>query len=124
VHLGRPPGGPKAASLAARLETVRCPTSLPRLPRQPHAPPPPLAPTQAILEALAAALVRYTRRGVAVAYDALSCVARALGPRLSDPALAGVVMPPLAAKLLNAPPGNKVWPYGSARPNALPPPPH
>ncbi|KAG2439212.1 hypothetical protein HXX76_004574 [Chlamydomonas incerta] len=53
---------------------------------------------KAILEALAMALSRYTRRGVVVTYDALSCTARVLGPRMADPALATIVLPPLVAK--------------------------
>ncbi|GLC37773.1 hypothetical protein PLESTB_001475300 [Pleodorina starrii] len=58
---------------------------------------------KAILEALAAAVTRYTRRGVVVTYDALACTARVLGPRIADPALAGIVLPPLVHKFTSAP---------------------
>ncbi len=60
------------------------------------------SPSQAILEALAAALSRYTRRGVVVTYDALACTARVLGPRMADPALAGIVLPALMQKFTYA----------------------
>lgn len=63
---------------------------------------------QAILESLAGGIARYTRRGVAVAYDALACVARVLGGRLSDPALAGLVLPALAHKFTAAPLADRV----------------
>ncbi|EFJ40829.1 hypothetical protein VOLCADRAFT_107966 [Volvox carteri f. nagariensis] len=63
--------------------------------------------TKAILEALAAALTRYTRRGVVVTYDALACTARVLGSRMSDPAIAGIVLPPLVHKFTSAPLADK-----------------
>ncbi|KXZ52849.1 hypothetical protein GPECTOR_8g231 [Gonium pectorale] len=63
--------------------------------------------TSAVLQALAAALSRYTRRGVAVTYDALACTARVLGPRLADPALANLVLPPLLAKFTQPPLSDK-----------------
>ncbi|PNH11707.1 Transportin-1 [Tetrabaena socialis] len=62
---------------------------------------------KAILEALAMALSRYTRRGVVVTYDALSCTARVLGARMADPALAGIVLPPLVQKFTAAPLADK-----------------
>ncbi|GFR43753.1 hypothetical protein Agub_g4865 [Astrephomene gubernaculifera] len=58
--------------------------------------------TKAILESLAAALSRYTRRGVAVTYDALTCTARVLGPRIADPALATIILAPLTRKFTTA----------------------
>ncbi|KAG2499029.1 hypothetical protein HYH03_003214 [Edaphochlamys debaryana] len=57
---------------------------------------------KAILEALAMALSRYTRRGVVVTYDALSCTARVLGPRMADPALAAIILPALVHKFTAA----------------------
>ncbi len=45
---------------------------------------------------------------MAVAYDALACVARVLGGRLSDPALAGLVLPALAHKFTAAPLADRV----------------
>lgn len=54
------------------------------------------------------ALTRYTRRGVVVTYDALSCTARVLGPRMADPALATIVLPPLVGKFTSSPLTDKV----------------
>ncbi|GIL70967.1 hypothetical protein Vretifemale_1626 [Volvox reticuliferus] len=62
---------------------------------------------KAMLEALAVALTCYTRRGIAVTFDALSCAVRVLGSRMADPALAGIVLPPLVRKYTSAPPTDK-----------------
>ncbi|GLI64504.1 hypothetical protein VaNZ11_007770 [Volvox africanus] len=62
---------------------------------------------KAMLEALAAALTCYTRRGIVVTFDALSCTVRVLGSRMADPTLAGIVLPPLLRKFTSAPPTDK-----------------